>query len=214
MSDDGVDLKKRRFLTATTSAVGLAGMGVAVVAMVQYMGKSERAKQAGAPVEFDTSKLLSGKLAKVEWRSQPVWIFNRTAEMFSDMKKLESKLKDPQSKNDNQQPKYAQNIERAIANPKLKPVERPNILVAIGLCTHLGCAPGRIEKTAVHELGTEWLGGFLCACHGSKFDYAGRVYKNVPAPSNLKIPDHYYKGPDNSVLVIGLNDPKSKGGEA
>ncbi len=214
MSDDGVDLKKRRFLTATTSAVGLAGMGAAVVALVQYMGKSERAEQAGAPVEFDTSKLLPGKLVKVEWRSQPVWIFNRTPEMLTDLKVLDKKLKDPQSKNSGQQPMYAQNDLRAIADPKKKPQDKPNILVVIGLCTHLGCAPKQIEKTAVHELGTEWLGGFLCACHGSKFDYSGRVYQNVPAPDNLKIPKHYYKGPDNSLLVIGLDASSSKGGES
>jgi len=209
MSDDGVDMKKRRFLTATTSAVGLAGMGALAVGMVRYMGKSERAEQVGAPIEADISKLLPGKLMIIEWRSQPIWILKRTPDMINDMKILEEKkfLKDPDSKNNAQQPKYAENKLRSIEKHK-------ETMVVIGLCTHLGCSPKQIDKTAEHELGTEWLGGFLCACHGSKFDFAGRVYDGVPAGDNLKVPKHYYKGNNDSVIVIGEDDPRAKGGAA
>ena len=206
MSDDGVDLKKRRFLTATTSAVGLAGMGAAAVALVQYMGKSERALQVGAPVEVDISKLLPGQMITEAWRNKPVWIFNRTDEMLEDLKKMDDLLRDPKSEEASQQPDYAKNLARS--NPKY----HPKIMVVIGLCTHLGCVPGRVSKTDQHELGTEWLGGFLCACHGSKFDYAGRVYKSVPAPLNLKVPNHYYKGQNDSILVIGLDASSAEGG--
>lgn len=185
-----VDGGKRRFLVAATTVAG----GVATVAVatpfVMSMLPSQKAKAAGAPVEVDISKLEPGMLMAVEWRGKVVWVINRTQEMLDNLAKLDEKLADPKSEK-GQQPKYAQNPTRSI---------KPNILVTEGVCTHLGCSPTFRKEVAPADLGPEWLGGFFCPCHGSKFDLAGRVYQNLPAPTNLKVPPHKYLS-DSRILI-------------
>lgn len=184
---------RRRFLiTATSVAGGIASVAWATPFILSMM-PSERAKAAGAPVEVDISKLEPGMLLLVEWRGKVVWVLNRTPEMLASLTKLDSKLTDPNSERD-QQPEYAQNPTRSI---------RPEILVTTGVCTHLGCSPVFRKEIAPADLGPDWLGGFFCPCHGSKFDLAGRVYKNVPAPTNLLVPPHTYLS--ENVLLIGLD---------
>lgn len=205
MSDEGVDLKRRRFLTGSTAAVGAVGVGAMAWFFVKYMSKSNKAEALGAPVDVDISKLQPGQKIVVEWRSQPVWVIRRTKQMLDDLKVLRPKLKDPDSKNTDQQPPYIKGEFRSLKN---------EYMVAIGLCTHLGCSPKQVNKTDVHELGPDWLGGFLCACHGSKFDFAGRVYSGVPAQSNLLIPPHKYLS-DTSILIgVDTEDGQDKKGAA
>lgn len=157
---------------------------------LRSMMPSERAKAAGAPVEVDISKLEPGMLLTAEWRGKVVWVLKRTPEMLDNLEKLNSQLADPDSQRD-QQPPYAQNHTRSI---------KPEILVVLGVCTHLGCSPVYRKDIAPADLGSDWLGGFFCPCHGSKFDLAGRVYKSVPAPSNLVVPPYTYLS-DNRLLV-------------
>lgn len=181
---------RRRFLLVATSIAG--GIATAAVAtpFVMSMLPSERAKAAGAPVEVDISKVEPGMLLLVEWRGKVVWVLNRTPEMLATLKKLDSQVADPKSEK-NQQPQYAQNETRSI---------KPAILVVEGVCTHLGCSPVYRKDIAPADLGADWLGGFFCPCHGSKFDLAGRVYKSVPAPTNLVVPPHVYLS-DTSLLI-------------
>ena len=182
---------RRRFLiTATSVAGGIASIAWATPFMMSMM-PSERAKAAGAPVEVDISKLEPGMLLLVEYRGRVVWVLNRTPEMLATLPKLNDKLSDPKSEME-QQPEYAQNLTRSI---------KPEILVTSGVCTHLGCSPVFRKEIAPADLGPDWLGGFFCPCHGSKFDLAGRVYKNVPAPTNLFIPPHTYLS--ENLLLIG-----------
>jgi len=189
--DDQVDCGRRRLLVATAAAGGVAGVAVAVP-FVASMLPSERAKAAGAPVEVDISKLAPGQMMTVEWRGKPVWIINRTKEQLESLAKLSDKLADPKSAK-NMQPDYARNETRSI---------KPEILVAVGICTHLGCSPTEKFKTGAESgIDGDWQGGFLCPCHGSTFDLAGRVYKSKPAPDNLEIPPHMYLG--DAKLVIG-----------
>ncbi len=181
---------RRRFLLVATSVAGaVAGAGVATP-FLRSMMPSERAKAAGAPVEVDISKLEPGMLLTAEWRGKVVWVLKRTPEMLDNLEKLNSQLADPDSQRD-QQPPYAQNHTRSI---------KPEILVVLGVCTHLGCSPVYRKDIAPADLGSDWLGGFFCPCHGSKFDLAGRVYKSVPAPSNLVVPPYTYLS-DNRLLV-------------
>jgi len=189
--DDQVDCGRRRLLVATAAAGGVAGVAVAVP-FVASMLPSERAKAAGAPVEVDISKLAPGQMMTVEWRGKPVWIINRTKEQLESLAKLGDKLADPKSAK-NMQPDYARNETRSI---------KPEILVAVGICTHLGCSPTEKFKTGAESgIDADWQGGFLCPCHGSTFDLAGRVYKSKPAPDNLEIPRHMYLG--DAKIVIG-----------
>lgn len=189
---------RRRFLVAATSVAG----GVACVAwatpFVLSMMPSERAKAAGAPVEVDISKLEPGMLLAVEWRGKVVWILKRTPEMLANLAKLDPLLADPKSERKDQQPTYAQNPTRSI---------KPEILITEGVCTHLGCSPVFRKDIAPADLGSDWLGGFFCPCHGSKFDLAGRVYKNLPAPTNLIIPPHTYLS--DSLLLIGADSKET-----
>ena len=190
---------RRRFLVAATSvAGGIAGVAVATPFMLSMM-PSERAKAAGAPVEVDIDKLEPGMLLMVEWRGRVVWILNRTPEMLATLETLEveGKLADPNSEKD-QQPDYAKNRTRSI---------KPKILVVVGLCTHLGCSPVFRKDIAPEDLGPDWLGGFFCPCHGSKFDLAGRVYRNLPAPTNLVVPPHTYL--TDTRLLIGAESKES-----
>jgi len=188
-------------LTAVTTGVGLVGIGFAAAPFVMSMTPSARARAAGAPVEVDISKLEPGQLLTVEWRGKPVWILKRTPEMLKSLAAVEPKLADPKSHVKSQQPAYATNDTRSI---------KPDIMVVVGICTHLGCSPDkRLEAGAASGLGADWLGGFFCPCHGSLFDLAGRVYKNVPAPTNLPVPPHKYLA--ETRIVIGEDQ---KGGSA
>ena len=200
MSKKGMDPKRRRLLQLTT-VVGAAGAGMAAGPFVRRMTPSARAHAAGAPVEVDISKLEPGRFHVEEWRGKPVWILRRTPEMMQTLNEVEPQLVDPKSTVLSQQPVYAQNPTRSI---------KPEVLVVVGLCTHLGCSPKRAASGANPNFGldNEWKGGFFCPCHGSKFDLAGRVYKDVPAPTNLEVPPHKYL--DDNRLVIGV-DQKKKG---
>lgn len=192
MSTDVVDEKKRRFLVASTSVVGAVGAGFVCVPFVASWMPSERAKNAGAPVEVDISALEEGRLLVVEWQSKPVWIVKRSPKTLSDLEKLNDSVRDPNSENIDQQAGYAQNIHRS---------RKPEISVLVGICTHLGCSPTFRPEMAPVDLGADWLGGFFCPCHSSKFDMAGRVYQGVPAPTNLSVPPHHYVS--ENVILIG-----------
>ena len=177
-----VDCGRRRLVVAT-AAVGGVGAVAALVPFVSSMLPSERAKAAGAPVEADISKLEPGQMMTVEWRGKPVWIINRTPEMLATLPKLDGEMADPKS-DKKMQPDYAKNENRSI---------KPEIMVMVGICTHLGCSPSsKFKKGAEEGMAADWAGGFLCPCHGSTFDFAGRVYKAKPAPDNLEVPPHYY----------------------
>lgn len=180
--EEKMDCGRRRLIIAT-AAVGGAGAITAMVPFLSSMLPSERAKAAGAPVEVDVSNLAPGQLITVEWRGKPVWIFNRSPEMLETLSKLVDAVADPKSEQQ-QQPAYCKNPTRSI---------KPNLLVAVGICTHLGCSPSsKFKKGTEDGMSADWLGGFLCPCHGSTFDFAGRVFKNKPAPTNLEVPPHTY----------------------
>jgi ubiquinol-cytochrome c reductase iron-sulfur subunit len=187
-----VDQDRRRFLTVSASVVGAAGLAVASVPFVLSMQPSEKAKAAGAPVEFDISKLEPGMRVTLEWQKQPVFIVRRTPEMLAALDTETSHLVDPVSGHRSQQPGYAQNTYRSI---------KPEYLVMLGVCTHLGCAPTYRPDVAPQDLGPDWKGGFFCPCHGSRFDLAGRVFKGVPAPINMQIPPYRYLS--DKVILIG-----------
>jgi ubiquinol-cytochrome c reductase iron-sulfur subunit len=190
-SDETVDCGRRNLLVATAAVGGVAGV-VAAVPFGLSMLPSERAKAAGAPVEVDISDLAPGQMKTVEWRGKPVWIINRTKEQLATLRVTDDKVSDPKSEKA-MQPKYCQNETRSI---------KPEILVAVGICTHLGCSPTEKFKTGAESgIGADWPGGFICPCHGSTFDLAGRVYKSKPAPDNLEVPPHRYLG--DAKLVIG-----------
>jgi ubiquinol-cytochrome c reductase iron-sulfur subunit len=188
---EGVDLKKRRFLTAATSVVGAVGVGFALVPFIASMQPSAKARALGAPAEADISKLEPGQMLRVKWRGQPVWVVKRTEQNLKDLGTLTDQLLDPNSVVP-QQPPYAQNAHRS---------RKPEILVAVGICTHLGCSPTYRPEVAPADLGPDWKGGFFCPCHGSRFDMAGRVYKGVPAPTNLVIPP--YRFLSDTLILVG-----------
>jgi len=186
-----IDTGKRRFLTAAASVVGGAGAAAVAVPFVSSMLPSAKAQAAGAPVEVDISKLEMGQLLTVEWRGKPVWIFRRTPEVLANLETLDSDLRDPSSSLASQQPDYCQNESRAI---------RDELMVLVGICTHLGCSPTYRPEMGPADLGADWKGGFFCPCHGSRFDLAGRVFQGVPAPKNLVVPPYHFQG-DNVVIV-------------
>lgn len=185
------DPKRRRMLVGGASVVGGLGAVALVVPMLGSMLPSARAKAAGAPVQADLSKLTAGQLLTVEWRGKPVWIVKRTEETLKSLEADTERLADPASEVE-QQPEYARNPARSI---------KPETLVVIGICTHLGCSPSYRPDIAPADLGADWDGGFFCPCHGSKFDLAGRVYKGVPAPTNLEIPP--YRFVDDNTIIVG-----------
>lgn len=190
MNEHNINQSRRRFLTLATGGAGaVAALGVATPLIASWF-PSERAKAAGAPVEVDLSKIEPGQLLTVPWQGKPVWVMNRTEQQLKDLPGLDGQLVDPKSEVDHQ-PKYCQNATRSI---------KPQWWVCIGICTHLGCSPTFRPDLAPADLGPQWKGGFFCPCHGSKFDLAGRVYKGVPAPTNLIIPPHKYLS-DTRVLV-------------
>ncbi|MBI1890168.1 MAG: ubiquinol-cytochrome c reductase iron-sulfur subunit [Burkholderiales bacterium] len=192
-----VDCGRRGLLVATCAAGGVAGLATGV-AFVSTFQPSERAKAAGAPVEVDISDLKPGQKMTVEWRGNPVWILKRSPEMIAALPKLDSELADPKSARnpDDLTPEYARNEHRSI---------KPEILVAVGICSHLGCSPSdKLQAGPQPSLPDDWAGGFLCPCHGSTFDLAGRVFKNKPAPDNLKVPRHMYLS--DTKIVIGKDE--------
>lgn len=194
MTDDVVNKTRRRVLTAATSVVGAVGVVGAAVPFVGSWNPSAKAKAAGAPVRANIGKMEPGQMITVEWRGKPVYIVRRTPEAIEGLKKVAERdlVRDPNSEQP-QQPEYAQNETRSI---------RDEFLVLLGLCTHLGCAPLFRPEVGAADLGGEdWLGGFFCPCHGSKFDMAGRVYTGVPAPLNLEVPPHRYEG--DNLLIVG-----------
>lgn len=189
---------RRRFLVRATTAIGAVGVAAVSVPFFMSWSPSERAKNAGAPVKFDFSKLEPGRQVTVEWRSQPVFVLRRTPEILQRMKAAAhlQQLRDPNSEVSTQQPEYAANAVRSI---------RDEYLVVIGICTHLGCVPTFRPDIAPEDLGPDWIGGYFCPCHASRFDFAGRVLKNVPAPTNLVVPSYRYIS--DTVIEIGV-DPK------
>ena len=194
MSEAAVDSSKRTWLIASGCVGAVGGIGAAVP-FVASLQPSERAKAAGASVEVDISALKAGEKMTVEWRGKPVWIIKRTPEQLATLAKVTPLLADPKSlrKPDEFTPAYARNDHRSI---------KPELMVAVGICTHLGCSPSdRLTPGAQPSLPDDWAGGFLCVCHGSTFDMAGRVYKNKPAPDNLEVPPHMYLS--ESRLLIG-----------
>ena len=191
MSTEGkVDCGRRRLIIAT-AAVGGAGAVTAMLPFLSSMLPSERAKAAGAPIEVDIGSIGPGQMITVEWRGKPVWIFNRDQEMLDTLPKLDGSVADPKS-DIKQQPESCKNETRSI---------KQNLLVAVGICTHLGCSPSpKFKKGEEGGMAADWLGGFLCPCHGSTFDFAGRVFKNKPAPTNLEVPPHTYLS-DTRILI-------------
>lgn len=191
-----VDKDRRRILTAGASVVGAVGVVATAVPFISSLQPSEKAKNAGAPVEVDISKIAPGRKITVKWRGKPVWIVRRTPEMLKLLQSHDKDLEDPTSeKHAEQQPDYAQNPYRSI---------KPEYLILVGLCTHLGCSPTYRPELAPPDLGDNWDGGFFCPCHGSKFDLAGRVYSGVPAPSNMLVPPYEYLS--DKVVLIGKDE--------
>jgi len=185
-----VNLDRRRFLVTATSVTGAIGVTSLGVPFVSSMLPSEKAKAAGASVEVDVSQVKKGEVLTTEWRGQPVWILNRSDKMIESLKGSLKKLADPDLRVSSQQPKYCQNKTRSI---------KPNMLVIVGICTHLGCAPSP-KLSPKGDMGENWEGGFFCPCHGSKFDLAGRVFKGSPAPTNLVVPPHKYLN-ENTIII-------------
>ena len=188
VAKDEIDEKRRCFIRRATTAVGGIGLAAASVPFLQYWMPSANTEAAGAPMKIDISALKPRQQLTVPWRGMPIWVIARDAEMLGTLSKVESNLRDPLSEQD-QQPDYCKNTNRSI---------KPEIYVAIGICTHLGCVP--TYRPDVASVDPAWLGGFYCPCHGSKYDLAGRVYKDVPAPLNLKIPRHMYIS-DTEILI-------------
>lgn len=186
MSSDDLDYNRRRYLTAATVVVGVAGTATAAFPFLASWNPSARAKTAGAPVEMNIGMLEPGQQIIVKWRGKPVWVVHRDEKALATLPKVEDQLRDPGS-DESKQPEYAKNEYRS---------RKPKYLIIVGICTHLGCSP-----TYVPEITTDFQGGFFCPCHGSKFDFAGRVYQGVPAPTNLPVPPHYFVSDD--VIRIG-----------
>jgi ubiquinol-cytochrome c reductase iron-sulfur subunit len=186
MSSDDADNSRRRFLTAATVVVGAVGTAAVAVPFLSSWSPSARAKSAGAPVEANISKLEPGQQIIVKWRGKPVWVVRRDEQALETLPRVDDLLRDPNS-DDSKQPEYAKNEYRS---------RKAEYLIVEGICTHLGCSP-----TYVPEITADFEGGFFCPCHGSKFDFAGRVYSGVPAPTNLTIPPHYFVNDD--VILIG-----------
>lgn len=196
------DKSRRRFLVNATTVVGATGIAAASWPFIASMNPSEKARQSGAAIRIDLSKIEPGQQITVEWRQKPVWILRRTLAMLESMNQTKhlNRLRDPDSEVTSQQPAFAQNPTRSL---------NPGYLVVIGLCTHLGCVPSFRPERAPQDLGAEWIGGYYCPCHGSQFDLAGRVFQGVPAPTNLVVPSYQYVS--ETVIEIGINstDPEA-----
>jgi len=193
MSNYGVNAGRRRFLVAATSVVGAAGAVGAAVPFVGSWFPSAKAKAAGAPVKVNIAKVEAGQQMVAEWRGQPVFIVRRTEEILGNLKKITADLSDPESK---------ASVQPTYVDPQVRSI-KPEILILVGLCTHLGCSPTFRPEVAPADLGPKWVGGYFCPCHGSHYDLAGRVYKSQPAPLNLPVPPHSYESDD--IIVIGVD---------
>ena len=185
-------LNRRHFLSVATSVAGVGGLGMAAVPFVLSFKPSAKAQALGAPVQIDIGKLEEGQMVRSMWRGKPVWVLKRSPEMLDRMRASSPELADPNSEVETQQPAYAQNANRSL---------KPEVLVVLGVCTHLGCAPIERFDVAPPDLGPDWVGGFYCPCHGSKFDLSGRVYAGVPAPTNLAVPPYRYL--TETVILVG-----------
>jgi ubiquinol-cytochrome c reductase iron-sulfur subunit len=194
VANDDVDLSRRKFLTSATIGVGAVGAVLAAVPFVASWQPSERARALGVPTDLDLSKVDAGQMVIILWRKQPIYVVRRTPEMVASLQGHDDRLKDPESK-DSDQPAYCQNTIRA---------RKPEILVLIGICTHLGCLPKQHFAAGDPELGPTWPGGYLCPCHGSRFDLAGRVFDGSPASVNLRIPP--YSFPNENRLIVGVDE--------
>jgi len=194
MSDDGVNTSRRRFLIGATSVVGGVGAIGAAVPFVASWNPSAKAKAAGAPVKASIGKLEPGQRMTVAWRGKPVWVIRRTKEMLDNIATLTEELRDPDSAAP-QQPEYVKGVYRS---------SRSEYAILVGICTHLGCSPQFVPEVKPQEFDANWVGGFYCPCHGSRFDLAGRVFKGVPAPKNLEVPPHKYI--DDSTVIIGVDE--------
>ena len=192
MNQDGADKGRRRFLTTAATVVGGVGAAFTAVPFLAYWKPSARAKAAGAPVEADVSKLELGQRVTTQWRGKPVWVVRRHKEVLDKLPSLNDTLRDPLSKVESQTPPYCRNIPRAI---------KPEYLVVVAICTHLGCVPLYKPYPDDEDMGVPWFGGFFCPCHGSKYDLSGRVYQGVPAPMNLEVPPYRYAS--DNVIVVG-----------
>ncbi len=197
MANDAVDHGRRRFLTATTAVVGGAGALCAAVPFIKTWEPSARARSAGAPVVADISKIEPGQMVKFQWRGMPVFVVNRTPAQLAALKGVDARLRDPESDNTDQQPAFAKNEFRAQK-------DKPQWLVVIGLCTHLGCVPQFFGELKPEPFDPNWQGGFYCPCHKSRYDLSGRVFAGVPAPSNLKVPPYKFL-PDGNHILIGVS---------
>jgi ubiquinol-cytochrome c reductase iron-sulfur subunit len=193
MSSDDVNKARRRFLIATTSVVGGIGVGIAAVPFIQSWMPSAKAQAVGVPVEVNISKLKEGQLLKVQWRGQTIGVLRRTQEMIANLPKVDAVLADPESENADQ-PAYIHGEQRAL---------KPEFLIVNMHCTHLGCVPQMIPQVGPQPFDDNWYGGFYCPCHKSKFDLSGRVYKGVPAPTNLRIPPYSFL--DDRTVMIGVS---------
>jgi len=191
---DAVDQARRRFLTLTTAVVGGAGVVAAAIPFIESWQPSARALAAGAPVTVDIGKIESGQMVRFAWRSLPIFVVNRTREQLADLPGLDPRLRDPHCKETSQQPPYCQNTWRSI---------KPEWLVMIGICTHLGCVPDYYGQIQPEPFDAHWKGGFFCPCHKSRYDVAGRVFQGVPAPLNMVIPPYHYL--DATHVRIGVN---------
>jgi ubiquinol-cytochrome c reductase iron-sulfur subunit len=198
MSETVVDAGKRRFLTLATSVVGGIGAAFWAIPYIASWRPSAKAKAAGAPVAADISALKDGEMMTVAWRGKPVWIVKRSKQMLDSLAQVPAEeLRDPNSE-EKQQPEYISGPTRS---------QKPEVLVMVGSCTHLGCSPLFRPETPAPDIDKNWKGGFFCPCHGSRFDLAGRVYKNVPAPTNLKVPPYRFEG--ENLVVIGEDPVKA-----
>ena len=194
MSNDGVNTGRRRFLVAATSGVGAAGAAGAAIPFLGSWAPSAKAKAAGAPVRVNINKIQPGQQIVAEWRGQPVFVLHRTPEIMAALPTIDAQMADPKSQ-ESEQPDYVDAAARSI---------KPEILIVLGVCTHLGCSPTFRPEVAPADLGPEWVGGYFCACHGSRYDLAGRVYKGQPAPLNLPVPPHSYE--TDNVILIGVEE--------
>jgi ubiquinol-cytochrome c reductase iron-sulfur subunit len=193
MGDDGLNPGRRRFLVTATSVVGAVGVAGAAVPFVGSWAPGARAKAAGAPVRINISKLEPGQQMVAEWRGQPVFVLRRGEAILANLGMVTPQLADPQSE-DSVQPEYVDHRLRSI---------KPEILLVVGICTHLGCSPTFRPEVAPVDLGADWVGGYYCPCHGSRYDLAGRVFKSQPAPLNLPVPPHAYESAD--IIIIGID---------
>jgi len=200
MGNDGVENQgRRRFLTATTAVVGAVGAGFVAVPFIKSWNPSARAKLAGAPVTTDVSALPEGQQLTLKWRGQPVYVSHRSKAMLDILPTMDGLLLDPKSDNTDQQPEYAKNEYRSI---------KPEYMVLVAVCTHLGCAPEFIPDLRPQPFDPEWKGGYFCPCHKSKYDLAGRVYSGMPAPANLPVPPYHFE--DDATIVIGVDPASAK----